>query len=388
MKVATAAVLLLLIALSSAKSIRIPLRRERPGILAASDIELARQVINMRFGNGDAPEYLHNYMDAQYYGDITIGTPPQKFTVVFDTGSSNLWVPSVECHITDIPCDLHNKYDHTKSSTYVKNGTDFSIQYGSGALSGFLSQDTVTIAGISVKDQTFGEAMKEPSISFIVAKFDGILGMAYTSISVDGVIPVFFNMWKQKLVDKPVFGFYLDRNATDPKGGELFLGGADPSYYVGNLTYVPLSNETYFEFMMDSLAIDGDTEKFCDKCHAIADTGTSLLAGPSDKVDALNKKLGAIKIPVVNEYVFADCSKISSLPNVNITLAGKVYQLTPEEYVLKVSEGSETVCLSGFMGIDLPPAIGPLWILGDVFIGVYYTEFDIVQNRIGLARSK
>lgn len=85
-----------------------------------------------------------------------------------DTGSANLWVPSKSC--TSIACFLHAKYDHGSSSTYKKNGTDFEIRYGSGSMEGFVSQDTMSIGDLQIKNQLFAEATKEPGLAFAFGK--------------------------------------------------------------------------------------------------------------------------------------------------------------------------------------------------------------------------
>jgi len=328
---------------------------------------------------------LSDYQDAQYYGPISLGTPTQLFQVVFDTGSSNLWVPSSKCPITVIACDVHNKYVATKSSTYKANGTDFAIQYGSGSAKGFISQDTLHIGGLNVGNQGFAEVTGLPGITFDLAKFDGILGLAFDSISVDGVVPPFYNIISQKLISSQIFGVWLSNNPRGESGGELTFGGIDPERFTGSISYIPLGNRTYWQFSIADIKLGANSLGYCKNgCPAIADTGTSLIAGPMNDVQQLNRKLGAINI-VEGEAIFPNCNNIKSLPNVAFTLNGQTYSLTPDQYVIKSSSGNSTECISGFLGIELPAQLGPLWILGDVFISTYYTVFDFANSRVGFA---
>merc|ERR1711918_30144 len=155
---------------------------------------------------GADPVVITDYSDAQYYGHLTIGTPPQEFKVIFDTGSSNLWVPSKKTSIIHWN-PLHAKYDSSKSSTYVKNGSSFSIQYGSGSLTGFVSEDNVMIGNVTVDKQLFCEATNEPGLAFKIGKMDGIMGMAWQRIAVNGIKPPWYDVLAEG--DENLFAFYL-----------------------------------------------------------------------------------------------------------------------------------------------------------------------------------
>lgn len=330
---------------------------------------------------GTVTEPLKNYQDAQYHGVITLGTPPQEFKVIFDTGSSNLWVPSASCSL--VQCGLHARYDNNASSTYVEVGTPFKISYGSGDVSGVLSTDVMGLGDITVENQTFAEIQRESTPSLTSGEFDGILGLGYPQISELGVTPVFDNMMKQGLVGSPVFSVYLNRDVSDPVGGEILFGGIDTSRYTGDITYVPVSRKGYWQFHVNR--ITAGFYWLCSRgCEAIADTGTSLITGPSREIRNLHRAIGAWYI---NGEYRVNCRTYKwSLPSITFILSGKPFPLDPEDYILEfIDPWGRRTCITGFSALDINTSRGPLWILGDVFLGRYYSVFDRGQDRVGFA---
>nr|AFX73040.1 preprofigain A [Ficus carica] len=439
-------------------------------------------------GNSDEDiVLLKNYLDAQYYGEIGIGSPVQNFTVIFDTGSSNLWVPSAKCYFS-LACYFHSRYKSSKSTTYTSIGKSCEINYGSGSISGFFSQDNVQVGDVVVKDQVFIEATREGSLSFLLAKFDGILGLGFQEISVGNVTPVWYNMVQQDLVSDEVFSFWLNRDPTAEVGGEIIFGGVDEKHFKGKHTYVPVTKKGYWQIEMGDIFVGNQSTGVCEGgCAAVVDSGTSLLAGPTTVVTEINHAIGAkgvvstecklivsqygdviwdllvsgvkpdkvceqIGLCLFNgaEYVSAgietvverenrkegvsadpalctvcemaviwfqnqlrqqgtkekvlnyvnqlceslpspsgesiiNCNSISTMPNITFTIGSQPFTLTPEQYIVKTGEGLTSVCISGFSAFDIPPPRGPLWILGDVFMGVYHTVFDYGDLQVGFA---
>ena len=315
---------------------------------------------------------VDNYMNSQYYGPITIGTPAQEFLVVFDTGSSNLWVPSSSCN--SVACFVHSTYNSGLSSTYVANGESIDIEYGSGSASGYLSTDTVSVAGISIPGVPFAEMTSLGGISFVASKFDGILGLAWKGIAADDIPPVFMLMYEQNLIEDNSFSFYLSKTAG-AAGSRLVLGGVDQTLYTGNFTYHTLLTDTYWQIQMQDIQINGVSIGITNPI-GIVDSGTSMLAGAQPLIDAITEKIGTVPI---------DCSNLSTLPSLTVVIDGVSYELDASEYVVQMTEDGETECLNGFMAMNMPPQLENTLILGDIFIRKYYTHFDFGNNRVGFA---
>ena len=381
------AIFLLTLASLTYGLVRFELKKTRSmmgDLLAARNFDMIEDLSTLtkeKTEAGHTDIVLSDVMNAQYFGEIGIGTPPQMFRVIFDTGSSNLWVPSKHCGWLNFACKLHRKYKDSASSSFAKNGTAFAIQYGTGSLSGYISKDNVLMGDMTVKAQLFAEAINEPGMTFIAAKFDGILGMGFPTIAVTGATPVFNNMIDQGLVEEPVFAFWLNRELGAEKGGEMTLGGVDKDHYTGNITWAPVTMSAYWEFHVDSILL-GSEDLCAGGCNAIADTGTSMITGPTKMVKKIAEITEAISIKGIS---MVNCTKISSFPTITLTISGTKFTLSPQQYVLQVTEFGQTQCLLGIMGMDIPPPAGPLWILGDVFHGPYYTVYDMGNKRVGFA---
>eukprot|EP01065_Artemidia_motanka_P009140 TRINITY_DN1466_c1_g1_i1.p1 TRINITY_DN1466_c1_g1~~TRINITY_DN1466_c1_g1_i1.p1 ORF type:complete len:426 (+),score=170.12 TRINITY_DN1466_c1_g1_i1:72-1280(+) len=349
-----------------------------------------------------------NFEDAEYYGPITVGTPPQSFQVIFDTGSSNLWVPSVKCDGAIFKaCMNHSKYDASASSTAAActnpNGCELVLPYGSGVVLGGISEDTINVGGVDVKNQLLGAVTVEPGEIWVESPFDGILGMGYPTIAMPpGTTPPFDNMMAQGSLQKNEFSFFL--STMDPaqptkQTSALVLGGTDPKYCAdGTCDFLytklnPLYELFGYWLISGKIMVNGSTVDVCKhgitppgKCDLVVDSGTSILVGPSNRVQPLIDAVNASG--VVGSDGIMPCSAVKSLPTLHVEIEGQNFPLGPDFYVLRgqTTNGADE-CQLGIQGIS-PLGAGELWILGDPFLRKYYTVFDRQNNRVGFTLAK
>jgi len=353
--------------------INVPLTH-KPKTLAEFRATAQRRASREMRGGG-LPALPLTLQDFSYFGEVDIGSPAQKFTVHYDTGSSNLWVASKAC----INCEKGTPaYDSSNSTTYKKNGESFNMLYGDGSnCNGFLSTDSVTIAGLKIADFDFGEVTTD----HVFSGYHGVLGMGMPAGAEDKVATTMQKLVDQKKIAHNIFAFYL---TSGKAGSMLTIGGTDDSLHTGDFKYVDVVKakpplQSSWMISASDIKIGGKSTGACDgsffnSCEMVVDTGTPFFSGPPKVTNALIAQIG---------NVTEDCSNIASLPTITLTFGSNDFELGPDFYVIKFKDdntGKDT-CHLGIQPLGM-------WTLGGTFLRKYYTVWDAEQQRVGFAPAK
>merc|ERR1719160_467738 len=309
-----------------------------------------------------------------YWGTIKMGTPAQDFKVIFDTGSGNLILPAASC---DMPgCNPHKKYDPKKSSTAKtvvneRGEGSTEISFGTGQISGDYIEDKFCVGGSICSQVRFIAANEESPEPFEETPFDGIMGMGFNDLSMGKGFNIVDDLNDSGQLPQGQFSVFL----VDEGESEITFGGYRPESLGSDIVWASVSRESYWQVAMEDITFDNKETGLCEgSCQVAVDTGTSMLAGPSDLVDKLSEQIGAS----------SDCSNFAALPKLGFKLGDKVLNLDPEDYMDK-GHGS---CDFSLMALDVPPPKGPLFIFGDPFLRRFVTIYDKNGPRVGFAVAK
>jgi cathepsin D len=336
--------------------------------------------------------------DSSYYGAINVGTPPQPFNVILDTGSSDLWIADTRCTSCDSSTPL---YDTSKSTSIKQSATADStatIRYGSGAVQGSIVKDVVSMGGFTIPDQTF-LAVDQTTSGLLDGSVSGILGLAFSSIATTRAAPFWQALASGGQLSSPEMSFYLTRFRDKPDakdeepGGTFTLGGTNSSLFKGDIEFldIPQATQTFWLLSLQAVTVQGKSITITKGNSALAaiDTGTTLVGGPTADVNAIWAAVpGARPIPNMPGFFAFPCStKIA----VTMSFGGKTWPINPADMSLgQIAPGSPS-CLGGIFDLSLGSNIvsgsgNPNWVVGDTFLKNVYSVYRSQPPSIGFAQ--
>lgn len=328
------------------------------------------------------------------YGQITVGTPPQTFTVAIDTASSNLLLTSSLCRVSS--CFAHRAYVQDESSTAERTslpdeeGFDKTGMYldgesdtvllavSTGQAEGVAASDIVclgTDGGTCVRSSfvALTRMSREPFNTF---PYDGILGVGMPGGSLDKSFNFLGNLAEAGLLQRNRFAVWLRTEEDGPDATSEIIFGNFPEERLGSeILWLPTSRATsgVWQANLVDVAVSNKLLGVCGKlgCQAAFDTGTAAIGFPEHLYTGVLQKL----------EVAEDCSNYDDLPVLGFNFRMFILNIEKQDYVKKV--GSK--CYHQFLQVDIPPPKGPLVLLGDPFLRRYFTIYDRESLKIGVA---
>lgn len=338
---------------------------------------------------------VNQQSDASYFATVNIGTPPQPFNVILDTGSSDLWVADASCTTCSLSTPL---FVAGNSTTIQLSASGTNIKYGSGEVAGQIGRDTVSMGGFTVTQQTF-LAVDQLTSGLLDGSVSGILGLAFSTIASTRAVPFWQTLANNGQLTTPEMSFWMTRFRDDPNasveepGGIFTLGGTNSSLFTGDIEFIdmPVNTPTFWLLSLNAVTVQGRTVAISTGSASLSaiDTGTTLIGGPTKDVDAIYAAIpGSQKVASMAGFYSFPCSTTVSI---SMSFGGKLWPINPADMNLgRVSRGS-TQCVGGIfdlsLGSNITPGSGnPSWVVGATFLKNVYAVYRSSPPSIGFAQ--
>ncbi|ETI20900.1 hypothetical protein G647_07243 [Cladophialophora carrionii CBS 160.54] len=385
-------VLASLFAAVSAKTVKLDFWKNKPS---------HKSTLPRRSDHFTSPVTGDDYQDL-YFIDVNIGTPPQPFSLLLDTGSSDTWVPSTDASICVYGRCEHGAYVKNMSSTYslVEEGTFF-LQYADLTYAkGDYFTDVLSFSeAVSITNTTMTNANDTDNTQ-------GVMGLGFRKNLAslrNGEILDFRTVPEQLKaqghIDRVAYSLYLD--SSDDNRGSILFGGIDPTRYTGELVALPLSTDQDGEYSEFRVALtqmsihDGNSTRALTQPSfskpALLDSGTTLSNLPQDVINVITEGLGAtLDEDTATRYV--PCSYRQSNASLVYTFGGLDGVNVSVSLSELISEqlGDESMYSDGTPACALRIALagdGDV-ILGDSFLRSAYVVYDLENFVVALAQAK
>lgn len=313
-----------------------------------------------------------------FSGVIQVGARNESFAVVFDTGSGHLVLPGKAC--ASPACVKHRQYGpvaptgrsimHDGSDVVGPEQDELTVNFGTGEVVGVFAEDRVCVGTACVTAHLIvATAMTDDP--FLEFEFDGILGLGLGGLSQTPL----FNLGERL---GRIFAVFLSPRDT---GSEISFGGWNPGLLAAPLAWSDVvdKEEGYWKLAVDRVTVAGVELAACKGgCSAIADSGTSVLAAPTEAVNWMRARLAPMLVRSGGL-----CSAGGA--TIVLALAGATLALDADDFAEPKGDGA---CRLRLMKLDVPPPLGPLLVLGEPVLTKYYTVFDAGAARVGFGLAK
>jgi len=328
----------------------------------------------------------------EYVGQVDVGTKASgeslyKASVVFDTGSTNLWIQSVLCDEVPVVDGIKDGYDPEASITHtlLDQHTEVTVRFGTGELNGYFAEDVLGVGPLKIPNQPFIMIKEMTGSVFHQFHFGGILGLGFPMTGVQWRFrPFFETIIEQKLLKSNEFAFYMSPLMSVPSS--ILWGGVNKSLYQGEIFMFPVVQAFYWELELVDLKIGGESLASISGVHrVIVDTGTTFFTAPPELHGAIVKKLPAAACKTVEESP----EKYPPMTFVLRNIHGKEVELIVTQQTYMVAYGgsrAQQLCKPAWMQLQVPKEYGPAIILGEVFMRSFFTVFYRGDGSPGDAR--